>query len=69
MYMHISPIRFWRLTFDGDQASRPGFGWQQDVPVTWPLDDSLGISLGDFREFLPQRAGKTAMIFSMEILE
>ena len=27
--------RFWRLTFDGDMASRPGFGWRQDVPATW----------------------------------
>ena len=30
-----SKLRFWRLTFDGDMATRPGFGWHQEVPVTW----------------------------------
>ena len=32
---HIFSLRFWRLTFDGDMATRPGFGWHQEVPVTW----------------------------------
>ena len=41
-HFRVTSVRFWRLTFDGDQASRPGFGWHQDVPVTWR--DALGIS-------------------------
>jgi len=35
------------LTFDGDQASRPGFGWHQDVPVTW-REWNFPISNGEF---------------------
>jgi hypothetical protein len=66
------------LTFDGDQASRPGFGWHQDVPVTWhglefpnfewgisgkDLAERCGISLGIFHGF-SQTCGIT-MVFSM----
>ena len=34
--------RFWRLTFDGDMATRPGFGWHQEVPVTWQRMGRMG---------------------------
>ncbi|CAK8987684.1 Thioredoxin-like_fold domain-containing protein (Fragment) [Durusdinium trenchii] len=34
---------FWRLTFDGDMASRPGFGWRQDVPaIHWEVQGVRG---------------------------
>ncbi|CAK8987711.1 Thioredoxin-like_fold domain-containing protein (Fragment) [Durusdinium trenchii] len=35
--------QFWRLTFDGDMASRPGFGWRQDVPaIHWEVQGVRG---------------------------
>ena len=66
IYRCFLVLRFWRLTFDGDQASCPGFGWHQDVPVTWhglefpnfewgisgkDLAERCGISLGIFHGF------------------
>ena len=35
--------RFWRLSFDGDMASRPGFGWSQEVPsIQWEVQGVRG---------------------------